>query len=107
MPSMEGRKLPDTNVFDGRQEIVNLLLPTLLFRRFLRFLFLFTLLYTLGVKKYRLFKKFPSLKRQPIWQEERDGGYAGRNEIIFCIYILDIYYSLNSIIHWIDLKLGP
>ena len=49
-------------LMDGR-ELLYLPLQTLLFREFLRFLFLFTTLYTLGVKKHALFKKFLSQKR--------------------------------------------
>ena len=51
---MEGRKL------------LNLSLQTLLSRGFLRFLFLFTILYILGVKNRTLFIKFLSQKRQTI-----------------------------------------
>ena len=69
---MEGRKLLVAHVFDGRQEIAKLSLQTLLFRGFLTFLFLFTILYMLGAKRHALLNKFLSQKRQPILLEERD-----------------------------------
>ena len=65
----------------------------------LLFLFLFTISYILGVKKHTLFNKFLSQKRQQICQEERDVGYEGRKGAFFVRYTLDIYHSLNSIIH--------
>ena len=49
-------------IMDSRK-LLNLSLPTLLFCGFLRFLFLFTLLYILGVKKHTLFNKFLSQKK--------------------------------------------
>ena len=53
---IEGRKLLDALVFNGQQEIGKpiVTLQTLLFRGFLRFLFLFTLslLYIIGIKKH-------------------------------------------------------
>ena len=70
---------------------LNLLLSTLLFRGFLGFLFLFTFFYTVRVKKNRLFNKFLSQNRQPIWQEKRDGDYEGRKGIIFCILHCILY----------------
>ena len=62
---MEGKKLLDVNVLD-RRKLLNLSLPTLVLRGFLRFVFLFTLLYITGVGKHRLFNSFVSQKRQPI-----------------------------------------
>ena len=53
---IQGRKLLDALVFNGQQEIGKpiVTLQTLLFRGFLRFLFLFTLslLYIIGIKKH-------------------------------------------------------
>ena len=63
MHLIEDRTLLDANVSDGRRKLLNLLLPTLLFLRFFRFLFLFTLLYILGVKKHILFNKFLAQKK--------------------------------------------
>ena len=63
---MGGRKLPDARyLIDGRK-LLNLSLQRLLFHGFLRFLFLFTILYILGVKKHTLFNKVLLQKRQPI-----------------------------------------
>ena len=92
-------------LMDGRK-VLNLLLPTLLFRRFFHFCF-FSLFYTyLELKSIYCSTSFWRKKRQPIWQEARDEGYEERKGIIFVCYILDIYYSLSSIIHWIDPNLG-
>ena len=82
---------------DGRK-MLNLSLQSLLFRGFLRFLFLFTLLYIFRVENCILFNKFLSQKRQPIWQEEKNGDYVGKKGIIF-LYVK----SLTDIIHWISL----
>ena len=87
--------------------MLDLSLQTLMFRGFFIFLFIFTLLYMFGVKKYTLFNKFLSQKRQPIWCYEKDVRYEKKeSELFFVCQILDIYYSLNSIIYWIDLNLG-
>ena len=76
-------------LMDGRK-LLNLSLQKLFFRGFLKFLFLFTILYILGVKKHTLFCKkdsqFDRRKRQAIKEEK---------ELFFVCYILDIYYSLN------------
>ena len=45
------------------RKLLNLSLQTLLFRGFLRFLFLFTVLYILGVKNHALFNKFLSQEK--------------------------------------------
>ena len=63
---MEGRKLLDAHVFNGQQETAKPIVTNIVFRRFLRFLFLFAVLYILGVQKHTLFNKFLSRKRQPI-----------------------------------------
>ena len=54
---MEGRKLLDAQVFNRRQKLLKPSLQTF-FYEFLGALFLFTLLYILGVKKHTLFNKF-------------------------------------------------
>ena len=59
---MKNVYLLDAHVFNGRQEIAKPIVTNLLFHGFLRFLFLFTILYILGVKKHTLFKKFLSQK---------------------------------------------
>ena len=82
---MEGRKLLYAQVFIGRQKLLKLLLQTLFLCGFLRVSFLFTLIYILGVKKHTWFNTFLSQKWQPIWQEERVGGYEGRKGMIFCM----------------------
>ena len=51
---MEGMKLLDAQVFNGRQKLLKLSLQTF-FCGFLRVLFLFTLSYLLGFKKHTLF----------------------------------------------------
>ena len=63
---MESRELLDAHVFNGRQEIAKPIVTNIVFYGFFRFLFLFIILYILGVKKYILFKKFLSQKRQSI-----------------------------------------
>ena len=88
---MEGSKLLYAKVLVGRQEIAKPIV-TIIFVPwiFLVFCFFLLLFYTyLELKKYALFNKFLSQKRQPIWQEERDGGYEQNY-----FYILDIYHSL-------------
>ena len=80
-------ELIDTNLFEGRQETAK----TLLFCEFLRFLFLFILLYILRAKKHTVLNKFLSKKSYPILQAERDGGYEER--IISCmIYPSEILF---------------
>ena len=50
---------------DGKKSL-NLSLQILFFLGFLGFLFIFTILYILGVKKHTFFNKSLSQKRQPI-----------------------------------------
>ena len=86
---------------NGR-ELLNLSSQTLFFRGFWRFLAFFSLFYTyLELKRIHCSHKVSVTKRQPIWQEEGDRRYEGRKWMLFGCYILDIYYSLNNIIHWI------
>ena len=59
---MKGRKLLYAEVFNGRQKSLKLSLKTSFSCVFLRVLFLFTLIYILGVKKHTLFKTFLSQK---------------------------------------------
>ena len=73
----------DVHVLIGLQEIAKLIVQAVLFREYLRLLFLYTILYVSGVRKQTLFNKFLSQK----CQEERDVGYEERKEITF----LDIY----------------
>ena len=88
---MEGRKALDAHIFNLRQEIAkNYRYKHYLFHGFLKFLFPFTILYILAVKKHTLLNNFLSPKRQLIWQEERGVGYEGRKKIL--CYILDILF---------------
>ena len=90
---MEGRKLLDVQVLIGLQEIAKLIVQAVLFREYLRLLFLYTILYVSGVRKQTLFNKFLSQK----CQEERDVGYEEKKEITFRIlYSGHIHYSLNK-----------
>ena len=63
---MEGRKLLDAHVFNIQEQIAKPIVRNFVFSWvFLRVVFLFTLLYILGVKKHTLFNKFLSQRRQP------------------------------------------
>lgn len=96
---IEDRKLLDAYVFKGQQEVVKRTVTNFDFRLilcWLRFLIIFTLLSIRVIKKHTLFNKLLSQKIQSIWQQEGDGGCERR---MFVCYILDIYYSLHSIIH--------
>ena len=80
---MEGSKLLDANVLDGRQDIAKPIV-TIIFVPWIFLVFCFFLLLF-----YTYLELFLSQKRQPIWQKERDGGYEQNY-----FYILDIYHSL-------------
>ena len=83
----------DVHVLIGLQEIAKLIVQAVLFREYLRLLFLYTILYVSGVRKQTLFNKFLSQK----CQEERDVGYEEKKEITFRIlYSGHIHYSLNK-----------
>ena len=82
---MEDRKLLYAQVFNGLQKLLKLSLQTSFFCGFLSVSFLFGLIYIHGVKKHTLFNKFVSQKWQPIWQEEKIGGYEGRKGMVFCM----------------------
>ena len=87
-------------------ELLNLSLQTLLFRGILRFLFLFTDLYILGVIKHTLFNKFLSQNRQPIWQEKRRSLW--KKEGNYSLYVIFWTYIIHwiAIYHCIGLNLG-
>ena len=80
---MEGRKLQDSHLMDGR-EMLNLSLQTSLFRGFLRFLFLSTLFTHCSTNFCR--RKDSQFDRQ----EKRYGGYEGKKQKKIVCYILDI-----------------
>ena len=52
----------DSHVSNGSQEIAKPIVTNFVFREFLKFLFLFTLLYIIRVKKHILFNKFVAKK---------------------------------------------
>ena len=93
---IEGRELLDAHYLMDDRKLLGLSLQTLFFRRFSRFLFLFTFLHILGVKKHTLFNKFLSQKRHPIYQEERDAGYEG-NMYICLLYVVSLTYIVHCI----------
>ena len=83
----------------GNKKLLNLLLQAFLLRGFLKFSFLFTIVYLLGVKKHTLFNKFLLQKIitfLPLYLASPSSCQIG---CLFACYSLDIYFSLNSIIH--------
>ena len=106
---MKGRKLLDAHVFNGRQEIAKLIVTNIVVPWIFEIFVTISLFHTyLRVKKHTLFNKFllqkktknlTRRKKRRLWQKK--GNY-----FLFAYYILGIYYSLSSIIHWIDLNFG-
>ena len=83
----------------GDKKLLNLWLQAFLLRGFLKFSFLFTIVYLLGVKKHTLFNKFLLQKIitfLPLYPASPSSCQIG---YLFACYSLDIYFSLNSIIH--------
>ena len=88
---MEGRKLLDAQVLNGRQKLLKPSLQTFFSMDFWEFCFFSHFSTYLGVKKHTLFNKFLPQKWQLIWQEIV-GGYEGRKGMTFCM-----------LCHWIAL----
>ena len=70
---MEGRKLLEAHVFNGRQEIVKPTVAIIAFPWIFEIFFHFTLLYTIGIKKHILFNKFLSQKNSHFDREKEMG----------------------------------
>ena len=100
---MEGRKLLYAQVFNGRQKLLTLPLQAF-FCGFLRVSFLFTRIYILGVKKHSCSASFCRKNDSRFDRKKEFEAMRQERELLFVICILDIDYSLNSIINWIAWK---
>ena len=99
---MEGRKLLYAQVFDGWQKLLKLSLQTLFLWIFESFVSFHTHIHTwLELKNMRRSTSFCRKYYSQIGRKKELEAMREEREWFFECCILDIYYSLNSIIHWI------
>ena len=91
---MEDRKLLDAHEFNRRQEIAKPIIASLFLHGFLRFLFLFNLLYILGVKKHTLFNKFLQQKKTLNMTGRRRCRLQGEQGHDF-LYVISLTYIIH------------
>ena len=91
---MEDRKLLDAYEFNRRQKIAKPIIASLFLCGFLRFLFLFNLLYILGVKKHTLFNKFLQQKKTLNMTGRRRCRLQGEQGNDF-LYVISLTYIIH------------
>ena len=98
---IEGKKLLDAQVFNGRQKLLKLSSQTSFFVDFWEFYFFSHFHTHLDLKSIRCSTSFCRKNDSQFDRKKELQAMKDEREWFFVCYILDIYYSLNSIIHWI------
>ena len=94
---VEGRKLLDAQVFNGRQKLLKLSLQTFFSMDFWEFCYL-------KLKNIRCSRSFCRKNDSQFDRKKELEAMREEREWFFVCCILDIGYSLNSIIHWMAWK---